>query len=124
MDKIVIDGIQFHGYHGVSIAEQQLGQKYEVDIKIGTTNKKFSVKTAGQTDDFSYTLDYAKVVDMVVTIGTKNSYHLFETLAENIAQSTLEQFGATDVWVQVKKLSPPIEPTIGSAGVEIYRNKR
>ena len=44
MDKIVIDGIQFHGYHGVSESERELGQKYGVDIKVGTTNGALILK--------------------------------------------------------------------------------
>ncbi|MAJ71508.1 dihydroneopterin aldolase [Candidatus Poribacteria bacterium] len=123
MDKIVIDAIQFHGYHGVSVSERELGQKYEVDIKVGTTNGAFNLKTAGQKDDLKLTLDYAQVVDVVIEIGTQHSYQLFETLANKIAQSILHQFSATEVWVRVKKLSPPIEAEVNFAGVEIYRNK-
>ena len=85
MDKIVIDSIQFHGYHGVSVSERELGQKYEVDIKVGTTNETFNLKTAGQKDDLNSTLDYAQVVDVVIEIGTQHSYQLFETLVNKIA---------------------------------------
>ena len=123
MDKIVIDGIQFHGYHGVSESERKLGQKYRVDIKVGTTNRKFNLETAGQEDDLNLTLDYAQVVDVVIEIGTQHSYQLFETLANEIAKSILQRFSATDIWVRVKKLSPPIEAKVNFAGVEIYRNK-
>ena len=123
MDKIVIDGIQFHGYHGVSESERKLGQKYRVDIKVGTTNRKFNLETAGQEDDLNLTLDYAQVVDVVIEIGTQHSYQLFETLANEIAQSILHRFSATDIWVRVKKLSPPIEAEVDFAGVEIYRNQ-
>ena len=34
MDKIILKGIQFHGYHGVAEAERQLGQKYEIDLEL------------------------------------------------------------------------------------------
>ena len=123
MDKIVIDGIQFHGYHGVSESERELGQKYGVDIKVGTTNGKFNLETAGQKDDLNLTLDYAQIVDVVIEIGTQHSYQLFETLANEIAQSILQRFSATDIWVRVKKLSPPIEAEVNFAGGEIYRNQ-
>ena len=34
MDKIILKGIRFHGYHGVAEAERQLGQKYEIDLEL------------------------------------------------------------------------------------------
>ena len=43
MDKIILKGIRFHGYHGVAEAERQLGQKYEIDLEL-TTN----LSTAGK----------------------------------------------------------------------------
>ncbi|MDP6599126.1 MAG: dihydroneopterin aldolase [Candidatus Poribacteria bacterium] len=121
MDKILIQGIRFHGYHGVTQSEQQLGQKYEIDLKIGTTNDQFSIVLAGQSDDLEQTLDYAIIVDSVIKIGTQQSFQLFESLAEAVAQEILNRFGVTDVWVRVKKLSPPIQPSIDFAGVEIHR---
>ena len=71
MDKILIQGIRFHGYHGVTQSEQQLGQKYEIDLKIGTANDQFSIVLAGQSDDLEQTLDYAIIVDSVIKIGTQ-----------------------------------------------------
>jgi len=121
MDKILIQGIRFHGYHGVTPSEQQLGQKYEIDLKIGTTNDQFSIVLAGRSDDLEQALDYTMVVDAVIKIGTQQSFQLFESLAEAIAREILNRFGVTDVWVRVKKLSPPIQPSIAFAGVEIHR---
>ena len=121
MDKILIQGIRFHGYHGVTPSEQQLGQKYEIDLKIGTTNDQFSIVLAGRSDDLEQALDYTMVVDSVIKIGTQQSFQLFESLAEAIAREILNRFGVTDVWVRGKKLSPPIQPSIAFAGVEIHR---
>ena len=79
MDKITIKGIRFHGYHGIHSAERKIGQKYEVDLEIS-----LDLSTAGKNDDLTKTIDYAKIVDMVLEIGTKRSFHLFEALAESI----------------------------------------
>ena len=61
MDKIILKGIRFHGYHGIAEAERQLGQKYEVDLEL-TTNL---LTVAGKTDDLAHTIDYAQVVQLV-----------------------------------------------------------
>ena len=118
MDKIILNGIQFHGYHGVAEAERQLGQKYEIDLELTT-----DLSAAGTTDDLTHTIDYAQVVQLVIEIGTGQSFQLFEALAETIAESIFTQFQIEEVRITVKKLSPPIEPTLTYAGVEIHRKR-
>ena len=119
MDKIVLKGIRFHGYHGVAEAERQLGQKYEIDLELMT-----ELSAAGKTDDLAHTINYAEVVQRVIEIGTQQSFQLFEALAETIAAAILARFQIEEVRVAVKKLSPPIEPTLTYAGVEIYRKRQ
>ena len=118
MDKIILKGIQFHGYHGVAEAERQLGQKYEIDLELMT-----DLSAAGTTDDLAHTIDYAQVVQRVIEIGTQGSFRLFEALAETIADAILAQFQIEEVQIAVKKLSPPIEPSLTYAGVEIHRKR-
>ena len=119
MDKIILKGIRFHGYHGVAEAERQLGQKYEIDLEL-TTN----LSTAGKTDDLAHTIDYAQVIQLVIEIGTQGSFQLFEALAETIAEAILVQFQIEEIRITVKKLSPPIEPRLTYAGVEIHRKRK
>ena len=119
MDKIILKGIRFHGYHGVAEAERQLGQKYEIDLELMT-----ELSAAGKTDDLAHTINYAEVAQRVIEIGTQGSFQLFEALAETIAATILARFQIEEVRVAVKKLSPPIEPTLTYAGVEIYRKRR
>ena len=119
MDKIILKGIQFHGYHGVAEAERQLGQKYEIDLELMT-----DLSLAGRTDDLGNTIDYAQVVQLAIEIGTHGSFQLFEALAETIAGEILAQFQIEEVRITLKKLSPPIEPTLTYAGVEIRRKRK
>ena len=119
MDRIVLKGIRFHGYHGVIEAERQLGQKYEVDLELTT-----DLSVAGRTDDLAHTIDYAQVVQLVIEIGTQQSFQLFEALAETVAEAIFTQFEIEEVRITVKKLSPPIEPTLTYAGVEIHRKRK
>ena len=118
MDKIILEGLQFHGYHGVAEAERQLGQKYEIDLELIT-----DLSAAGKTDDLTRTIDYAQVVQLVIEIGAGQSFQLFEALAETIADAVLAQFHIDEVRITVKKLSPPIEPRLDYAGVEIHRKR-
>ena len=119
MDKIILKGIRFHGYHGVAKAERQLGQKYEIDLELMT-----NLSTAGKTDDLIHTIDYAQIVQLAIEIGTQQSFQLFEALAETIADAILAQFQIEEVRITVKKLSPPIEPRLTYAGVKIHRKRK
>ena len=119
MDKIILSGIRFHGYHGVAAAERQLGQKYEIDLELIT-----DLSAAGKTDDLAHTINYAEVVQRVIEIGAQGSFQLFEALAETIADAILAQFQIEEVRITVKKLSPPIEPSLTYAGVEIRRKRK
>lgn len=118
MDKIILKGIQFHGYHGVAEAERQLGQKYEIDLELMT-----DLSAAGKIDDLTRTIDYVQVVQLVIEIGTQGSFQLFEALAETIADAILAKFQIEEIRISVKKLTPPIEPSLTYAGVEIHRKQ-
>ena len=80
MDKLILKGIRFHGYHGVPEAERQVGGSYEIDAILGC-----ALKNSGSTDALADTIDYAEVVARIVEIGTQHSFQLIEALAEKIA---------------------------------------
>jgi dihydroneopterin aldolase len=117
-DKIILKGIRFHGYHGTSESERQVGQKYEVDAELIC-----SLAAAGCTDDLGQTVDYAEVVDLIVETGTVESFHLIEALAERSASRILNRFAVDEVRLTVKKLSPPIEQSLTYVAVQICRSK-
>ena len=117
MDKLILKGIRFHGYHGVPEAERQVGGPYEVDAVLGC-----ALANPGSTDALSDTINYAEVVARIVEIGTQQSFQLIEALAGKIAAVILEQFAVDEVRLTVKKLNPPIEQPIDYFAVEIFRN--
>ena len=118
MDKITLKGIQFHGYHGVTESERQIGQKYEIDVELMR-----DLSVAGQTDDLVHTIDYEAVVNCLRAIGTERSFQLIEALAETAATTLLDCFPVNEVRIIVKKLSPPIKDILSYASVEIHRKK-
>ena len=117
-DKIILKGIRFHGHHGTSESERRVGQKYEVDVELTC-----SLAVAGRTDDLQHTVDYGKVVDLIIETGTEKSFHLIEALAEKSASRILDCFAVDEVRITVKKLSPPIEPSLPYVAVDISRGK-
>jgi dihydroneopterin aldolase len=116
MGRIILKGLRFHGYHGVSESERKVGQKYEIDAELAC-----DLSLAGVTDELAHTIDYGQVANLIVEIGTQQSFQLIETLAETVASAILEQFPVYEVRIDVKKLSPPIDHQLIYAGVKIRR---
>lgn len=56
VDKLVLRGLQFHGFHGVKQEEKKLGQKFFVDV-----DAWLDLSTAGATDDISDTVSYTDI---------------------------------------------------------------
>ncbi|MDE0184896.1 MAG: dihydroneopterin aldolase [Candidatus Poribacteria bacterium] len=118
MDRLIIKGVRFHGYHGVSESERQVGQEYEIDADLTC-----DLSLAGAADELAHTIDYGEVVSVIVEIGTRQSFQLIEALAETVASVILDEFPVEEVRITVKKLSPPIEHRLNYAGVRIRRKR-
>jgi len=119
LDKIIIQGIVFYGYHGVTPAEQKLGQKFLVDVEL-----YLNLKPAGISEHLRDTIDYKAVYDLVKKIEQKKKYKLIETLASEIAQAILDNTSAVKVLVRVKKPQVPIAGVVNYVAVEIIRRKK
>lgn len=118
-DKIILEGMTFYGHHGATKEEQQLGQRFIVDVELET-----SLVVSGQSDQLSDTIDYGAVFQCVRRIINGPSMNLLEALAENIAHTILETFPAEGVHVRVKKPEVPIKDSILEyAAVEIFRSR-
>jgi dihydroneopterin aldolase len=116
MDRILITGIQFHGYHGVRHEEQQLGQRFVVDLVLSV-----DLTAAGRSDTLADTVDYERVYALVVELGTCERFKLLEALAGRMASAVLEKFAVQQVTVRVTKIAPPIPGIVGSVSAEVTR---
>lgn len=118
MDKIVLHGMDFYGYHGILPEERSLGQRYVVDLEL-----YLDLRPAGESDDLNHTVDYAKVFELVESIITGQPYQLLEALAEAVAGVVLKSFPVKEVLVRVKKPQAPIPGKFAWMSVEIHRNQ-
>ncbi|OUM85288.1 MAG: dihydroneopterin aldolase [Bacillus thermozeamaize] len=116
MDKIVIQGMTFYGYHGVYEEERRLGQRFVVDVWL-----YLDLNPAGQSDRLADTVNYAEVYDEVARVFHGPSRQLLESLAEETAARLLKRFRIHKVTVRIMKPSPPIPGHFQHVGVEITR---
>jgi len=119
LDKILLNQLQFYGFHGLMPEEKRLGQRFIVDIVLYTDLRK-----AGRTDDMLDSIHYGEVYEMVKRIVEGESKNLLEAVAEDIANALLSSFNRLNACtVKVIKPDPPIPGHYESVEVEIYREK-
>ena len=119
-DRILLEGMVFHGRHGTLPAERELGQSFVVDVEL-----RLDLRAAGLADDLTRTVDYSEVHRRAKEIVEGPPVGLTETVAERIAAAVLEEHPLVEaVCVKVGKPNVRLGDTVlaGSA-VEITRRR-
>lgn len=115
-DALVIEGITFQGYCGVSLTERQTPQPIMVDLELECSHAE-----AISQDDITQTVDYAEVVSSVVHFGTKNEFALVETLADSLVHQLFNEYPIAQVKIWVRKVAPPLDFVKGTVGVRLTK---
>ena len=116
-DRIIMEGMQFYGFHGVNVEERSLGQSYVVDLAV-----EIDLGVPGRSERLEDTVRYTYLYRSVQKVLEGESKNLLEATAEAVAGRILEEFPVDAVQVRVKKPRPPIKGSfVENAVVEIYR---
>lgn len=119
MDKIFVNGMQFYGYHGVLPEENKLGQRFIVDLTVC-----LNLKRAGQTDDLSYSINYAELYTLCKEVVEGEASQLIEAVAEKIADALLINYkDINNCTIKITKPDPPIAGHLESVAIEISRSR-
>ena len=84
-DRILLEGMQLFGYHGTLAPENELGQRFVVDVDM-----RCDLRAAGETDDLSQTVDYSEVYAQVRAIVEGPALKLTEAVAAWSGATTLQ----------------------------------
>ena len=117
-DRIFIEGIKFHGYHGLTRLERQIGVRLAVDVVLDVDLSK-----SGRSDRVTDTIDYRKVHARVLEIGRGRSHKLLESFALVLMDSLFESFPAERISLRVRKETPVLDGIVDSVGVELSRTR-
>jgi dihydroneopterin aldolase len=112
--EIEIRGLSIYTHHGVSEAEQEVGQRLEFDLTFDAPDCD-----AVLTDRLEDTIDYAEACDIVALAATERSYKTLERLCRVIAERLSERFGSESVQVRAAKPEPPLPLAIDEVAVEV-----
>lgn len=119
LDTILIEGLEFYGFHGVPDAEQAVGHRYSLDVYLSV-----DVRQAAASDNVGDTVNYAEVAKMLIALGTQTQSRLLEHLAERMIRAILERYTRVQaVTLCLRKLFPPMNAIAASVGVKITRQR-
>ena len=116
-DRIILKDLGFYGYHGVFPEEAKLGQRFFIDLEIGT-----DLTSAGETDDLSIAISYADIYDVVKLSFETQRMNLLEAVANNIVEALFQSFqGVSWIILRIRKPEAPIAMVRGEAAIELHR---
>jgi len=117
-DRIFLEGIRFHGFHGLTRMEREVGVRLVVDVSL-----EMDLERSGRSDSVKDTVDYRKVHRRVVEVGRGSSHKLLESFAVTLLDTLCDEFPAERITVKVRKETPVLDGIVDSVGVELSRGK-
>ena len=119
MDKLLLKGMRFYGYHGVFAEENKLGQQFFVDLELYMDMDK-----AAQSDALEDALDYSEVYRFVKEIVEGPPFKLIEALTAHLASRLLEHYTmVNEITVRLTKPHPPFEVHFDGVTIEMSRKR-
>ena len=112
--EVEIRGLSIYTHHGVTDAEQEVGQRLDFDLTFDVPDCD-----AVLTDRIEDTVDYSEVSDIVALAATEKSYRTLERLCQEVAERLMERFDCDSVQVRAAKPEPPVPYPVQEAGVEV-----
>jgi dihydroneopterin aldolase len=116
--EVEIRGLSIYTHHGVTDAEQEIGQRLLLDVSFDVPSPD-----AVLTDRLEDTVDYAEVCDIISLAATERSYRTLERLAHVIGERIAERFGCEAVTVRAAKPEPPLPLAIEEVAVEVVHER-
>lgn len=99
MERIIaIQGLELMAHVGVPDEERAVAQRLLADIRFCS-----SLQPVSLDDDITRTVDYFAVSERVSELSVKQSRKLIETLADEIAEMLLREFGLRWIEVTIRK---------------------
>jgi dihydroneopterin aldolase len=119
-DRIFINGLALHAYHGVMPHEAKVGQTFTIDLDL-----EIGLADAARSDKVADTVSYDKVVDCASRAFCGQRFRLIEAAAGQVADAVLDAFPRVrKISVTIHKPHAPIAATFSDVGVTLVRSRR
>jgi 7,8-dihydroneopterin aldolase/epimerase/oxygenase len=113
---IEISGLSLYTHIGVTAAEQEVGQRLLLDLRIDVGESDATL-----TDQLDDTVDYAAVCEMTNLVAQQRTYRTLERLCAAIADRLIASYEVNSVWIKAAKPEPPIALPVAEVSVEVWR---
>lgn len=116
MDIVYIRELQVETVIGIYDWEREVRQKVSLDLEMGT-----DIREAAATEDIENTLNYKSVSKRLIAFIEGSEFLLVETMAEEIAQIVMQEFGVR--WLRLRLGKPGAVRGARDVGVLIERGE-
>jgi len=114
-DSVFVRGLEFEGNHGYTAAERRGTRRFRVNLTL-----ELPLAAAAASDKIADTVDYWKISETVVALGTQSTFKLIEALAGAIAAKIQDHYPHAAVAIELEKLAPPCPGVPAACGVRLY----
>jgi 7,8-dihydroneopterin aldolase/epimerase/oxygenase len=116
-DKIFVNGLVLHAYHGVMPHEAKVGQPFTLDLVLD-----IDLAEASRSDMLKATVSYEALVKTASEAFCAHRYRLVEAAAGAVADAVLERYTQVrGIRITVRKPHAPIAATFDDVGMTIER---
>ena len=116
-DKVFVNGLVLHAYHGVMPHEAKVGQPFTLDLVLD-----IDLAEASRSDMLKATVSYEALVKTASEAFCAHRYRLVEAAAGAVADAVLERYTQVrGIRITVRKPHAPIAATFDDVGVTIER---
>lgn len=109
-----VRGLEFEGNHGNTAAERRGTRRFRVNLAL-----ELPLAVAAKSDRLADTVDYWRVSEIVIALGTKSTFKLLEALAGAIATRIQDLYPHAAVTIELEKLAPPCPGVPAACGVQL-----
>jgi len=113
-DKITLAGVKILPRIGTTPEERAAPQECRVDLILWG-----DFEAAAATDSLEKSVDYSRVLSLVLQAALEQEYNLVETLAYRIARSVLRNFPLDRVCVKVRKRPASLLDNLDFVEIEV-----
>lgn len=118
MEYLEIKGMKFHSYIGHFDEEKEIGNKFDVSIRLGIDYLK-----AAETDKLKNAVDYVSVYNLIKTEMQKKC-NLVENVAFRIKSVIFKNFPQVkSIYLKIAKLSPKIGGIVDEMSIIIDEDR-
>lgn len=114
---VFVRDLTLESYIGIYDHEKQTAQKIRINVDLSVMEKDANLQ-----DNIDNVVCYEKIVCNIETIVQSGHVNLVETLAENIAEMSLQDARVSTVRVRIEKLDA--FKNTASVGIEIERHRK